>query len=106
MHDLLQQQFQRLSALERDVMYWLAIEREAASLDTIQSDIARSVPPGTQETLLDAFDSLRRRSMIEARDSGLFTLQPSSWNMSPEHWLSACPRRSQRKRWNYAVRTR
>ena len=76
MHDLLQQQFQRLSALERDVMYWLAIEHEAVSLHTIQSDIARSMPPGTQETLLDAFDSLRRRSMIETRDNNLFTLQP------------------------------
>ncbi len=55
MYDLLQQQFQCLSALERDVMYWLAIEREAASLHTIQSAIARSVPPGTQETLLERF---------------------------------------------------
>ena len=27
--DLLAQQFERLSALEQDLMYWLAVEREA-----------------------------------------------------------------------------
>jgi WD40 repeat protein/DNA-binding XRE family transcriptional regulator len=73
MHELIQQQFRRFSALEQEVMYWLAIESEPSSLHTIQADILRSMPPGM---LLDAFDSLRRRSFIELRDGGRFTLQP------------------------------
>ncbi len=32
-YDLLRKQFQRLSELERELMYWLAIEREAVSLN-------------------------------------------------------------------------
>jgi NB-ARC domain len=37
--DLLQQQFERLSELERQVMYWLAIEREFVPLTEIQQDL-------------------------------------------------------------------
>jgi transcriptional regulator with XRE-family HTH domain len=70
MSDLLDQQFRRLSPLEQEIMYWLAIEREAISLHEIQADRAH---PGT---LLDAFDSLRRRSLIETREDSRFTLQP------------------------------
>ncbi|MEH2323407.1 MAG: NB-ARC domain-containing protein [Nostoc sp.] len=37
--DLLEQQFQRLSAVEEEVMYWLAISREPVSLTQLAADI-------------------------------------------------------------------
>jgi hypothetical protein len=73
-HDLLDQQFQRLSEPEQEVMYWLAIEREAVSLRDLREDeeMVHSVSKG----LLDALASLRRRSMIETTSTTFFTLQP------------------------------
>ncbi|NET35644.1 MAG: NACHT domain-containing protein [Cyanothece sp. SIO1E1] len=70
--DLLAQQFERLSALEQDVMYWLAINRELVSIATLKADL---VSPAAQSRLPDALMSLRRRSLIEMGEMG-FTLQP------------------------------
>jgi WD40 repeat protein/transcriptional regulator with XRE-family HTH domain len=72
-NDLLDMQFHRLTASEREIMYWLAIEREAASLDSLRGDLVYPVSTGTQ---LEALDSLRRRSLVETRGPGEFTLQP------------------------------
>ena len=72
-HDLLNQQFKRLSALEREIMYWLAIEREAISLNDLGEDIFHV---GSKRELLGALESLRRRSMIDSSNAGRFTLQP------------------------------
>jgi WD40 repeat protein/transcriptional regulator with XRE-family HTH domain len=72
-NDLLDQQFQRLNALEQEIMYWLAIEREAVSLERLRGNPVSPVSPGA---LLEALDSLRRRSLVEIRDSGEFALQP------------------------------
>jgi WD40 repeat protein/transcriptional regulator with XRE-family HTH domain len=71
--NLLGQQFHRLSELEQDVMYWLAIEREALSLNEIRENMLHPVSKGA---LFEAVDSLRQRSMIEADGDGHFTLQP------------------------------
>ncbi|MFL5663824.1 MAG: NB-ARC domain-containing protein, partial [Ktedonobacteraceae bacterium] len=70
--DLLAQQFQRLSPLEHEIMYWLVIEREAAAPAEIQADIAHPIEQGA---FLDACASLRRRSLIELQGNRL-TLQP------------------------------
>jgi WD40 repeat protein/transcriptional regulator with XRE-family HTH domain len=74
-NDLLDQQFHRLSAQEREIMYWLAIEREAMSLESLGENLVYPMSIGTQ---LEALDSLRRRSLIETRgtSSFQFTLQP------------------------------
>jgi hypothetical protein len=72
-YDLLDQQFNRLSALEREIMYWLAIEREAVSLEDLREDIVRSV---SKRELQAAFESLRRLSMIESSGVARFVLQP------------------------------
>jgi WD40 repeat protein len=69
---LLDQQFQRLSGLEKQVMYWLAINREEMSLAELQDDFVFKPPPAN---LLEALQSLKRRSLIE-RQAGRFTLQP------------------------------
>jgi len=70
--ELLDQQFERLSNLEKDVMYWLAINREPVSLLELRSDI---VSPVLQPKLLEALESLGRRTLVE-RSAALFTLQP------------------------------
>ena len=70
--DLLDQQFNRLSDLEREVMYWLTINREAVSLSELREDI---VSLSSQPKLIEAVQSLVRRSLIE-KCTALFTLQP------------------------------
>jgi WD40 repeat protein/SpoVK/Ycf46/Vps4 family AAA+-type ATPase len=69
---LLAQQFDRLSPLEKQVMYWLAIDREAVSIAQLLADF---MPSGLRSQLLGALQSLGRRSLIE-KSAGHFTLQP------------------------------
>lgn len=70
--DVLDQQFGRLSALEQEIMYWLAIAREPISLSELQSDF---VFPISSIRLLEALECLSRRSLIE-KSSSKFTQQP------------------------------
>ncbi|MDM9584009.1 NB-ARC domain-containing protein [Nostoc sp. GT001] len=70
--DLLDQQFSRLANLEKDIIYWLAINREPVSLSEIREDIVSPIPP---QNLLEALESLVRRSLVE-KSTALFTLQP------------------------------
>ena len=72
-HSLLDQQFQRLTDIEKEVMYWLAIEREAVDTKRLREDILRS---GTKPDLLGVLESLLRRSLIERRDARRFGLRP------------------------------
>jgi WD40 repeat protein len=60
--DLLNQQFYRLTSLERSIMYWIAINREPVSLQDLQTDFVVNIPP---HELLESFSSLQRRSFIE-----------------------------------------
>jgi hypothetical protein len=60
--DLLTQQFNRLSWLEQQVMYWLAVNREAVTPAQLQMDLLPSV---SAMDLQDALVSLDRRSLIE-----------------------------------------
>jgi len=64
--DNLDQQFGRLSLLERELLYWLIIEREAVALETLQDNIGKTVP---KLHLLEALRSLLRRSLIEQRSN-------------------------------------
>ena len=71
---LLDQQFERLSGLEQAIMYWLAIERDLVSLGELTSDLAR---PALRKDILEALESLLRRSLIERAGVGaLYTQQP------------------------------
>lgn len=70
--DLLNQHFNRLSESERQVMYWLAINREWTSLLELQADM---IPHSSTRSLLEALESLQLRSLIERTD-GKFTQQP------------------------------
>ncbi|AFY73623.1 NB-ARC domain-containing protein [Synechococcus sp. PCC 7502] len=71
---LLYEQFERLSHLEKDVIYWLAIKRRPTSVNDL-----RSVMPNGGAELLNALESLRWRSLIEKVSAGeevLFLLEP------------------------------
>jgi WD40 repeat protein len=70
--DLLDKQFERLSELEKDIIYWLAINRESVTLSELREDIVSPVP---QQNLLSALGSLVRRSLVE-KNTSFFTLQP------------------------------
>ncbi|MBC1224600.1 NACHT domain-containing protein [Nostoc sp. UCD121] len=72
-HELFEQQFSRLSNLEKDAMYWLAINREPVSLSEIREDFVSQIPP---QKVLESLESLVRRSLIE-KSEALFTLQPA-----------------------------
>jgi len=69
---LLERQFNRLSDLEKEVMYWLAIKREPVSFPEVQAAFADKV---RQSEILEAIASLHRRSLIEKSADG-FTQQP------------------------------
>lgn len=69
--DVIQEQFDRLSPLEKSVMLWLAIEREPVSLNTLSDAI---VEPVSKRDLVVALRSLRRRSLLEKQE-GMFMLQ-------------------------------
>lgn len=69
---LLDYQFERLSALERNLMYWLAIERDQVTLEELSTDLISAVP---RREILAALKSLRWRSLLErAERAPIFTL--------------------------------
>jgi WD40 repeat protein len=70
--DLLSQQFSRLTKLEQEIMFWIAINREPVSLSELQTDF---VTPILQRELLESLASLQRRAFIE-KTTGGFTQQP------------------------------
>lgn len=70
--NLLSEQFARLSPLEVQIMYCLAVEREWISLTELRAHI---YPPVTARQLLEAIESLHRRSLIEKQQTR-FTQQP------------------------------
>ncbi|MEL7245339.1 MAG: NB-ARC domain-containing protein, partial [Cyanobacteria bacterium J06573_2] len=70
--NLLERQLQRLSVLEKNVIYWLAINREPVSITKLVSDVATFV---SKRDLLRAVKSLLERSLIE-RSGDNFFLQP------------------------------
>lgn len=70
--NLLEEQFNRLSSLEQTVMYWLAINRQWTTLSQLEKDIFPKVYP---RQILEAIESLKRRSLIELNTTG-FTQLP------------------------------
>ncbi|MEJ1930622.1 WD40 repeat domain-containing protein [Nostoc sp. NIES-2111] len=70
--DLLKQQFERLSPLQKQIMYWLAINREEVTAARLKAQILPSV---TQQEILEALESLKGLCLIETGSTGL-TQQP------------------------------
>ncbi|MEL6853799.1 MAG: NB-ARC domain-containing protein [Cyanobacteria bacterium J06607_13] len=65
---LLVRQINRLTPLEKDLMYWLAINREPVAWQTLQADLVDTEP---LSKILQAVDSLERRSLIERHRSSI-----------------------------------
>ena len=70
--NLIEQQYQRLTAHEKQIMIWLAINREPVQPNELHSDI---VPKIEQNHLMMSLRSLKRRSLVEHTAAG-FTQQP------------------------------
>jgi len=72
---VLDQQFARLSPLEREIMIWLAVEREAISAQMIWDNL---IQPPSRRKFLEALRDLQRRSLLTRSGSEAeagFTLQ-------------------------------
>lgn len=68
---ILAKQFNRLSDLEKRLMYWLAVHREYVSLTDLKNDLLTIEEPTF--SVLEAVESLLRRSLIEKEaNSGRF----------------------------------
>jgi len=90
--NLINQQFQHLSLLEKSLLYWLAINRDAVAIAELKNDLLSlkfhhknesrlELTPINQFNLLEILDSLHRRSLIEKtrndiNNSSKFLLQP------------------------------
>lgn len=70
--ELLDEQFNRLSSLEKQVMFWLALNQEPISLTELNEDIASFI---SKRELLEALESLGRRPLIE-KLGNRFSQQP------------------------------
>lgn len=80
---VLDRQFERLSKLEKSVMYWLAINRDPLSLQELQSYL---LSPIEKQKLPEAIRSLERRSLIE-KSSAKFTQEPVVMQYVAEHFI-------------------
>jgi len=69
---LLDQQFNRLSNLEKQIMYCLAVNRQPTSPIALEAD---TLPSISKVKFLEALESLLRRSLVEKSSAG-FTQQP------------------------------
>ena len=72
LYDLLDWHFDRLSDLENDILYWLAIDREPVSFSLLEEDI---LLPSSKQKLSSTLQSIQRRIPLE-KSAERFTLQP------------------------------
>ena len=70
---LLDEQVSRLSALERTICNWLAVEREPVGFADLAADLGPGVARGDA---VEAVEALARRSLLERGSRGTFTLHP------------------------------
>ncbi|MCL1471934.1 NB-ARC domain-containing protein [Argonema antarcticum] len=85
--NLLDEQFDRLSVLEKEIMYWLAIENRLCFPLRMQEKILLTV---SRSESIEALESLSRRSLVEKNIEGesvLFTLQPLVMRYVTKHLI-------------------
>lgn len=66
---ILDQQFGRLSSLEKLIMYWLSLNQDMGSIRKLQTEIIPRVP---QRLILEAIELLQRRCLIERQASRFY----------------------------------
>ncbi len=71
-NELIQQQYNRLSDLEKDIMYWLALSRESSQISELKVKILGNISP---DQLLTEIQSLKHRGLVTKSHQG-FALQP------------------------------
>lgn len=74
--EILEQQFQRLSEIEKKILHALTIHHQPMSPEQLRQNISSGV---SKSEIIEALDSLGRRSLIETsreHSTVLFTLQP------------------------------
>ncbi|MCB0173098.1 MAG: hypothetical protein KDJ97_21405 [Anaerolineae bacterium] len=64
---ILDRQFARLSTLEQEILLWLAVEREATSMQMLADNLLH---PPSRRALLEALRGLQRRALIEPQSTG------------------------------------
>ncbi len=63
---ILDEQFNRLSQLEKHMMYWLALNQDFISVRNLPKDIIPGISPRmSQRLILEAIELLQRRSLIQ-----------------------------------------
>lgn len=85
--EILDEQFKRLSGLEKQVIYWLAIHRHPLLLSQLQADI---LFPVKTSKLIEVLQSLTWRSLIEKitdESEVLFTLPPVVMKYVTTHFV-------------------
>lgn len=107
---VLDQQFARLSDLERALMFWLTVERAPT---TAQQLAANFVQPPVHRVLLEALRSLHRRSLVE-RDTldpqmntegeAVFSLQNVVLEYSTEHFRELICAELTSEKFDYCLR--
>lgn len=70
--DLLKRQISRLSDVEKEIMYWLAINREPVTFQELREDILSTT---SKQSLFNSLSDLERRALLEKNQKG-FTQQP------------------------------
>ncbi|MCB0190130.1 MAG: WD40 repeat domain-containing protein, partial [Caldilineaceae bacterium] len=68
---ILDEQFARLSSLEQELLFWLAVEREPTPVSLLRKNLLH---PPAQSLVVEALRGLQQRSLIERQAAG-FTLQ-------------------------------
>jgi SpoVK/Ycf46/Vps4 family AAA+-type ATPase len=70
---ILDQQFYRLSQLEKHIMYWLAMNQNPISVRQLQHNIIPGLSPRlSQRLILETVELLHRRSLVEQQTSSFF----------------------------------
>lgn len=77
--NLLDQQFNRLSEIEKQIMYWLAVNTEL-SIVQLQEEL---MPIASKGSLLEALLSLERRSLIEKASHTLIENNSTRFSVPP-----------------------
>lgn len=70
--DVIGEQIARISPLELSLLYWLAVEREPVTKETLLKNL---VKPESNKNIVIALRSLLRRSLIETNSAAGFMLQ-------------------------------
>jgi WD40 repeat protein len=84
--DVLDQHYLRLSPTERELMHWLAVEREPIGFSTLYNNLVQA--PQRRE-VMEALRSLQRRSLLE-HVGDYFGLQNVIIEYITDHLIAAC----------------